>query len=181
MSDMNEHKGEERQEERQEERFPYMVDGENPEVADVFAALLEGKPVTTKLETPRGTFTMKFPDGKDKRLIRLMVIDEKAGRFDELFSWEDRKEIRDVAMLNVLVVDGPAWWKTKMQKRWNGFPDASLMRDLLARGRLFRLQVERDVAASGYGHTVGGTAGNGAAEAVGGGAFQGLAYGESDS
>ena len=177
MNHMNERKGEE----RQEERFPYMVDGENPEVADVFAALLEGKPVTTKLETPRGTFTMKFPDANDKRRIRVLIADEKMGRPDDAFSWQDRQDIENAAALNVLVVDGPAWWETKMKKRWDGFPDASLMRNLLARGRLFRIQVERDIATSKYGYTMGGTAGNGAAEAVGGGAFQGLAYGEGAS
>ena len=167
-----------KKDEQQDERFPYMVDGENPETVDVFAALLEGKPVTTKVETARGNFTLKFPDANDKRRIRVLIADEKMGRPDDAFSWQDRQDIESAATLNVLVVNGPAWWETKMKKRWDGFPDAKLMQDLLARGRLFRIQVERDIATSGYGRNVAGAPGSDTEEAVGGGAFQGLAYGK---
>jgi hypothetical protein len=167
-----------KKDEQQDERFPYMVDGENPEAADVFAALLEGKPVTTKVETNRGTFVMKFPDENDKKQIRIQIADEKMGRPDESFSWQDRQEMSNIATLNVLIVGGPAWWETKMKKRWNGYPEPTLMQELLARGRLFRRQVEHDIASSGYGRSVAGGAGDNADTSVGNGTFSGLAYGQ---
>lgn len=98
---------------------------------DIFYSLVMGKQIEKKIETERGEFTVKFPKEKDRALIALLAAKRRGGIAVESFTQPDNNRIEILATLDVVVVDGPDWYKAAKKKNknfsWGDMPDTNFV------------------------------------------------------
>ena len=92
-----------------------------------FNALLEGKPITKEVETPRGKFVIKFPDGEDSLAIARREAELLDGINYDSLPFDSRIAFQTWATLDVLVLEGPPGWVPGNSRK---FPDSSVLSKL---------------------------------------------------
>lgn len=95
---------------------------------DPFNFLLSGKKLTRKLKTHRGVFTITFPLPSDLRKIEYRLADMLDGRSVTSFTSRALSDMKAYATLDVVITDGPAWWKAL--EAADQCPDDSLIEKL---------------------------------------------------
>ncbi|GHU24780.1 hypothetical protein FACS1894164_12230 [Spirochaetia bacterium] len=113
---------------------------------DFFVKLVMGKDVTTSIETSRGTFEVKYPKEKDTLAIgRLMSFRRNnypIESFDSAFETVNML----TSTLDVIVTDGPPWYKRAKQSvsnwDWTLVPDRKFLREVYDKASEFRNTVE---------------------------------------
>lgn len=115
---------------------------------DFFMQLVRGKDVTEVIETKRGKFTVKYPKQKDIITIGRLVARNHIGLPAECFDKATELKIQVVSTLEVIVVDGPDWWKNakKETENWNwGYvPDETFLNELYLKAYEFRSKVDEN-------------------------------------
>lgn len=115
------------------------------ELDDLFFAVMNGKQITEEIGTKRGVFKVKYPSQKE-----LIDIDVKAAKLrngipHENFSMTSNFRIQAIAALDILVVDGPEWYKKAKQKTsftWGDMPDQDLCNEIYVKAWAFREEVQ---------------------------------------
>ncbi|GMO64427.1 MAG: hypothetical protein Ta2A_11950 [Treponemataceae bacterium] len=107
-----------------------------------FDAIISGKDITEKLETSRGTFTVKFMTLSDfVEKGRLFSLRSNYAPMSSLDT-ETINVIEATSFLDVAIVDYPEWFKEAKENNPNfsfgDIPDDALIFDLYKRGRSFR-------------------------------------------
>lgn len=119
---------------------------EKEKADDFFMQLVRGKDITEVIETKRGKFTVKYPKQKDILAIGRLVARNHIGIPAECFDRNTETKIQVISTLEVIVVDGPDWWKNakKENNNWNwGYvPDETFLNELYLKAYEFRRKVE---------------------------------------
>lgn len=115
---------------------------------DFFLQLVRGKDITEKIETKRGIFTVKYPKQKDIIAIGRLVARNHIGIPAECFDKSTELKIQVVSTLEVIVVDGPDWWKNAKAENenwnWGYVPDETFLNELYLKAYDFRAKVDGD-------------------------------------
>lgn len=145
---------------------------------DFFMQLVRGKDVTEKIETSRGTFTVKYPKQKDIIAIGRMVARNHIGIPAECFDHNTETKIQVVSTLEIIVVDGPDWWKNakKENENWNwGYvPDETFLNELYLKAYDFRSKVDENFRKVENNEPLGVSSGTGNEDSVDYGLFEGM-------
>jgi hypothetical protein len=127
---------------------------------DILEALLSGKCVEKKIETSRGKFTARYPLGRERlRIDQLKAIRRggiPASSFDDYAEYNNNVW----STLDVLIVDGPGWYKKAKEKKpggwsWEDEPDEEFVVELFNLVRSFRSDVAGKIRQSKHGKDVG--------------------------
>lgn len=124
-------------------------EGFTKEKADnLFMQLVRGKDVTEEIETTRGKFVVKYPKQKDIIAIGRLVARNHMGIPADCFDRNTETKIQVISTLEVIVVDGPDWWKNakKETENWNwGYvPDEKFVNELYLKAYEFRAKVDKN-------------------------------------
>jgi hypothetical protein len=148
---------------------------------DVMAVLLSGKAIQKPVQTSRGRFTILYPTGRDRsRIDRCKAIRRggiPADAFDEYAEYNNNVW----STLDIVVVDGPDWYKQAKEKNprwtWEEAPDEELIVELFDKARAFRAEVAERIRGSRMGKAAGESELPAAQAPVDDGAFSDIAYG----
>lgn len=120
---------------------------------DIFDALLSGKTIEATKETSRGTFTAKYPSGKDRlrtdqlRAYRRNGLSESA--FDDRATWNNEVW----TLLDICIISGPEWYRAIKSDNpnwtWEDCPDEQLTVELYRWVYSFREQIQAAIRESG--------------------------------
>jgi hypothetical protein len=163
------------------DRPPEAEDDKSAREADILESLLSGKAVQKTLKTGRGEFTARFPDGKDRLKIDQLRAVRRRGIPAESFDDAANLNNNIWSTLDVVIVDGPDWYKKAKKKpdgwSWEDGPDEELAVELYNLVRSFRLDVAEKIKRSKLGRPVEKIDISADPAPVGGGAFSGLTNG----
>jgi len=113
---------------------------------DLFFALLNGKTVRETIETPRGSFTVKFPKQKDIERIGILVAQRRMGIPARSFDIDTENAIYKCAALDVIVERGPAWYEKAKKNNesfsWRDVPDTDFINEVYLKAHSFRQAVQ---------------------------------------
>ena len=112
---------------------------------DLFFAMLNGKTAQETIATSRGDFTVKFPKQKDLVTIARVAAFMRSGIPASSFDAAGEYEINKIAMLDVMVDSGPAWFNKAKESpnfSWRDVPDASFADEVYAKALAFRQSVQ---------------------------------------
>jgi hypothetical protein len=109
---------------------------------ETFQKLLAGETITEEVKTARGSFTLKYPLGRDFVEIDRRKALMRGGVPAEQFDRQADANIEAFASLDVCVIEAPDWWK-KLQSSMD-CPDPALI-DELYRGYLRLVRQVRQV------------------------------------
>lgn len=145
---------------------------------DFFMQLIRGKDVTEEIETSRGKFTVKFPKQKDIVAIGRLVARNHMGISADCFDRDTEVKIKEISTLEVVVVDGPTWWKNAKQEtenwNWGYVPDEEFLNELFLKAYDFRQKVEKDFSKVKKTENDGISTNTGNTSPMGGGLFEGM-------
>ena len=142
---------------------------------DPLEFILKGKKITDNIKTRRGDFVIAFPLPKDLRQIETHVAEMLDGQPVTSFSKETINNFRVYATLDVVVTQGPEWWRE--QGPAENCPDDDLIAELYRRYlRLYR-ETQKSLAKGRSDNTVGTIRPDDKAPVVGDGAFSRLTNG----
>lgn len=115
---------------------------------DFFMQLVRGKDVIETISTSHGEFKVKFPKQKDIIAIGRLVARNHIGLPADCFDKATETKIQVISTLEIIVVDGPTWWKNakKENENWNwGYvPDETFLNELYLKAYDFRTKVEEN-------------------------------------
>lgn len=133
-----------------EERKPAEEEKLNQnQTVDLFKAIVMGKEITETIETSRGEFKIKYP-----RLFDLEEIGRKtAWRLNGIpvrcFDANTYNLIQYIATLDVIVLDGPDWYKLAKKENnnfsWADMPDQDFISEVYAKAYMFREKVSEQI------------------------------------
>lgn len=116
------------------------------ELDDLFFAVINGKQITEEIGTKHGVFKVKYPSQKELIDIDVRAAKLRGGIPHENFSMTSNFRIQAIAALDVLVVDGPEWYKKAKQKNnsftWGDMPDQDLCNEVYVKAWAFREEVQ---------------------------------------
>lgn len=154
------------------------------EEPDLFTQMLAGKAVTKSIETSRGAFKVRYPTGRDRIRIDQVKALRYGGMSASSFDVTAHYNNEVYSTLDVVVIDGPEWWKEAKKKNlqwtWEDCPDEELVVELYHQVDTFRGLVQsslRKVRPSGGDEP---SPSGSADEAVADGAFSDLTNGPAD-
>jgi hypothetical protein len=160
------------------DRPPEVEDDKSVRETDILEALLSGKAVQKTLKTSRGDFIARFPDGSDRLKIDQLRALRRRGIPAESFDDAANANNNIWSTLDVVIVDGPDWYKNAKKKpggwSWEDGPDEELTVELYNLVRVFRLDIAEKIRNSQFGRTVKESPVPSDSAPVGDGAFQGL-------
>ena len=145
---------------------------------DLFFSLINGKTVTEKIETSRGTFVVKFPKQKDLMLIDRLVARMRGSNPASSYDSNANFTMQKIAYLNVCVESGEEWFnklKNKTQNVWEEVPDVDFVDELYIKAYSFRLKVQKQLELSKKSTDRENTDGQSVLPSVDGGLFEGVA------
>lgn len=113
---------------------------------NLFNSIVLGKDATEKLETSRGVFEVKFPRLKDLETISRISAMRLKGLPVESFNANSYSLIQQIAYLDVVVLNGPAWFENA-KKEVQGFsfgniPSQKFLQEVYAKALEFQLKVQ---------------------------------------
>jgi hypothetical protein len=151
---------------------------------DILYALLTDKAIEKLVKTDRGTFTVRYPAGKDRlkidqyralrrRGIPAMCFDDVANTNNNIWS-----------TLDVAIVDGPEWYKEIRKNNpawsWEEEPDEKLVMQLFDMVSSFRMDIAKRIDESRFGKPLEEYPISELPASMGDGAFSGLANRQPD-
>jgi hypothetical protein len=153
----------------------------NGKEVDVMETLLSGKAIQKTVQTSRGRFTILYTTGRDRlRIDRYKAVRRwgiRADAFDEYAEYNNNVW----STLDVVVVDGPDWYKQAKEKNsrwsWEEVPDEELIVELFDMVRTFRAETTERIRKSRLGKAAGESELLAAQAPVDDGAFSDIAYG----
>jgi hypothetical protein len=148
---------------------------------DMLEILLSGKAVQKSVRTSRGDFTILCPTGRERlKIDRLKAVRRggiRADAFDEYAEYNNNVW----STLDIVVVDGPDWYKQAKEKNprwsWEEVPDEELAVELFDTARTFRVEIAERIRGSRLGKSSGGGGLPAAQAPVDDGAFSNITYG----
>jgi hypothetical protein len=163
------------------DRPPEAEDDKSIRETDILQSLLSGKAVQKTLKTSRGEFIARFPNGKERLRIDQLRAVRRRGIPAESFDDQANLNNNVWSTLDVVVIDGPAWYKEARKRpegwTWEDGPDEEHTIELYNLVRSFRLDVAEKIKQSKLGRPAEKIESPPDAAAVGDGAFSGLANG----
>jgi hypothetical protein len=147
--------------------------------ADLFALLLAGKAITKIINTSRGEFKVKFPLGNDRLKIDQLKAMRRGGVPANAFDFTAFYNNEIYSTLDVVVLDGPDWWREakngKQGWTWEDCPDEDLIADLYSQFDSFRQNIRDKIRQSSTGKIAGESQSSDTHAPVDDGAFSGIA------
>ena len=114
---------------------------------DMFNSIVMGKDVTEKIKTSRGDFKVKYPRARDLQQIGRLQALRLNGIPFECFDRNVLALIQEVATLDVVVLEGPAWYENAKKENvnfsWADIPVQSYIQEVYAKAYEFRLKVQK--------------------------------------
>ena len=114
---------------------------------DMFNSIVMGKDVTEKIKTSRGDFKVKYPRARDIQQIGRLQALRLNGIPFECFDRNALALIQEVATLDVVVLEGPAWYENAKKENvnfsWADIPVQSYIQEVYAKAYEFRLKVQK--------------------------------------
>ena len=114
---------------------------------DMFNSIVMGKDVTEKIKTSRGDFKIKYPRARDLQQIGRLQALRLNGIPFECFDRNALALIQEVATLDVVVLEGPAWYENAKKENvnfsWADIPVQSYIQEVYAKAYEFRLKVQK--------------------------------------
>lgn len=146
-----------------------------PEKKDVLESILNGEQITKEVKTKRGIFVMTLPLPRDIRNIEIEVARRLEGYPENAFSTDYMAKFRVYASLDTVITKAPEWWN-KLESS-EDCPDDELVTFLYGRYLQFYNETQKKIRKSHYSGKVKIGKPRIKDEAVGDGAFQGIANG----
>ena len=113
---------------------------------DLFMAIVRGKDATEIIKTSRGDFKVKFPKPRDLEAMARITAHKLANIPASCFSLQNYSLMQQVAALDVVVVDGPAWYQLAKKQNsnfsWADIPSIAFIQEVYALAYNFRLKVQ---------------------------------------
>jgi hypothetical protein len=163
------------------DRPPEVEDDKSVKETDILETLLSDKVLQKTVKTSRGVFTIRYPSGKDRLKIDQLRALRRHGLPAESFDDAANLNNNIWSTLDVVIVDGPDWYKKAKKKpdgwSWEEGPDEELMVELYNLVRSFRLDVTEKIKRSKLGKPVETVELPAVTAPVDDGAFSGLANG----
>ena len=123
------------------------------QTTDMFTSIVMGKDVTEKIKTSRGEFEVKYPRARDLQAIGRLQAYRLNGVSTECFDKNVLAFIQQVATLDVLVLEGPAWYENAKKENinfsWLDIPSQSFIMEVYAALYTFRLKVQKLIESDG--------------------------------
>lgn len=146
---------------------------------DIFYAIVMGKQITKVIKTSRGDFTVKFPKEKDRSAIDLLEASRRGGVAVESFSPAANSRLNEIATLDVVVIDGPDWYKAAKQRNksfsWGDMPDTEFVDSIFVEAWTFFQKVQSRFSSDKESENTENADEANVSETVGGGLFSGKA------
>ncbi|GHU65078.1 hypothetical protein FACS189447_03370 [Spirochaetia bacterium] len=146
---------------------------------DLFTQMILGKDVISEADTSRGKFMVKYPKQRESLSIGKLMAFRRNGLPVESFDAMTEKINLIVSTLDVLVVDGPEWYKnakaTNKSFSFMEVPDEQFLEELYQKAYYFRSEVHKSLNVGSGDTNQQVSPGKGPADSVGVGLFEGLA------
>ena len=121
--------------------------------ADMFNSIVMGKDVTEIIKTSKGEFKVKYPRARDIQAIGRLQAYRLNGVSTECFDKNVLAFIQQVATLDILVLEGPAWYENAKKENinfsWLDIPSQSFIMEVYAALYTFRLKVQKLIESDG--------------------------------
>lgn len=119
------------------------------EVNDLFKKIVLGQEVTEFIKTSRGEFKVKFPRARDIESIGRVLASRLRGIPVSCFDVNSYNLMLWVATLDVLVLDGPDWFKLAKKENelfsWRDIPSAVYIQEVYDLLMTFREKVQKQI------------------------------------
>lgn len=116
------------------------------ETVDLFHAIVMGKEITEVITTSRGDFKIKYPRARDIEEIGRKTAWRLNGIPVRCFDANTYNLINYIATLDVIVMEGPDWYKLAQKKNnnfsWADMPDQDFIMEVYAKAYSFRTEVQ---------------------------------------
>ena len=113
----------------------------------MFNSIVMRKDVTEKIKTSRGDFKVKFPRARDIQNIGRLQALRLNGIPIECFDKNVLALIQEIATLDVVVLEGPAWYENAKKENvnfsWLDIPSQAYIQEVYAKAYEFRLKVQK--------------------------------------
>ena len=120
---------------------------------DMFNSIVLGKDVTETIKTSRGDFKVKFPRARDIQQIGRLQALRLNGIPVECFDKNVLAFIQEIATLDVVVLEGPAWYENAKKENinfsWLDVPSQAYIQEVYAKAYDFRLKVQELLESNG--------------------------------
>ena len=117
------------------------------ERVSMFNSIVMGKDVTEIIKTSRGDFKVKFPRARDIQQIGKLQALRLNGIPIECFDRNVLALIQEIATLDVVVLEGPAWSENAKKETvnfsWLDIPSQAYIQEVYAKAYNFRLKVQK--------------------------------------
>ena len=114
---------------------------------NMFNSIVRGKDVTEIIKTSKGDFKIKYPRARDIQQIGKLQAYRLGGIPAESFDKNILSLIQQIATLDVLVLDGPAWYQNAKKENvnfsWLDIPSQGFIMEVYAKAYEFRLKVQK--------------------------------------
>ena len=136
--------------EKIETKKPKLNETEN---VNMFNSIVMGKDVTENINTSRGDFKIKYPRARDIQQIGRLQALRLNGIPIDCFDKNILALIQEVATLDVIVLEGPAWYENARKENvnfsWADIPSQSFIQEVYAKAYEFRIKVQKLVEDDG--------------------------------
>lgn len=114
---------------------------------NMFNAIVMGKEVTEIIKTSRGDFKVKYPRARDIQAIGRLQALRLNGIPVDCFDKNILAFIQEVATLDIVVLEGPAWYENAKKENinfsWLDIPSQAYIQEVYALAYSFRLKVQK--------------------------------------
>ena len=121
--------------------------------SNMFTSIVMGKDVTEIIKTSRGDFKVKYPRARDIQAIGRLQAYRLNGVPSDSFDKNVLAFIQQVATLDVLVLEGPAWFENAKKENvnfsWLDIPSQSYIMEVYGALYTFRLKVQKLIESDG--------------------------------
>ena len=115
----------------------------------LFIAIARGKDATEWIETSKGKFKVKFARAKDLEEIARRSAYRMGGIPSSCFAPNASALINQIATLDVLVVEGPAWYQNIIEENpnfsWSDMPSVAFIQEVYAKAYDFRVEMQEKI------------------------------------
>ncbi len=120
---------------------------------NMFTSIVMGKDVTENIKTSRGIFKVKYPRARDIQAIGRLQAYRLNGVSAECFDKNVLALIQQIATLDVLVLEGPAWYENAKKENvnfsWLDIPSQAFIMEVYGALYTFRLKVQKLIESDG--------------------------------